>query len=107
MNESMLAELRSKADEIANTQSESKRALKKINCDQVSWIMGTMDRLLSTSRQHFPMVSRQADATKLAALLEIMEVLGYEFEDSAAAGNALSMFWEFNAMRKLTDKVEK
>jgi len=37
----------------------------------------------------------------MAALLEIMEVLGYEFEDKAAAGNALASFTEFNEMRDL------
>ena len=80
---------------------EKCRDLKKLNCDQVSWIMNALERLLSISQQRLPMASRLTNAAKMAALLEIMEVLGYEFEDKAAAGNALASFTEFNEMRDL------
>jgi hypothetical protein len=78
---------------------EMKREKKKLNCDQVSWLKNALDRLQSLSEQRFPAVSQMKEAAKLATLLEIMEVLGYEFEEDAAAGNALSRFWQFNELR--------
>lgn len=83
----------------------AKRPLKPLNCDQVSFIMNALERLIVTSQTHLPMASRMTKATQFAALLEIMEVLGYEFEDSSAAGNALSLFWEFNDMRRQCEKA--
>lgn len=74
---------------------------KKINCDQVSSIRNALNRLVEMVAHRVPMVSRLHEAAQLAALLEIMEVLGYEFEDKMAAGNALSSFWEFNEIRDL------
>lgn len=73
---------------------------KKMNCDQVSWVMSILGRLQSSSWNH-PAVSRLPEALNLAALLEIMDVLGYEFEDNDAAGNALHKFEEFSRLRKV------
>ncbi len=71
---------------------------KKLTCDQVSWITDILNRLQSDSR-NYPMVSRQPEALKLAALLEIMDIFGYEFEDNQAAGNAPCHFNEFDKLR--------
>jgi hypothetical protein len=70
---------------------------RKINCDQVSVVMGILERLQNIPK--FSRFARMPEAAQLAALLEVMEILGYEFEDNAAAGNALSRFSEFDELR--------
>lgn len=80
---------------VPDTRSAEK---KKLNCDQVGWIMDILSRLQSDSK-NYPRVSRQRDALKLAALLEIMDIFGCEFEDNQAAGNALCHFNEFDELR--------
>jgi len=70
---------------------------KKLNCDQVSVLMGILERLQSTPK--FSSFARMREAAQLAAILEIMEILGYEFEDNTASGNALSRFSEFDDLR--------
>jgi hypothetical protein len=78
--------------------AEKKRENKKLSRDQVSMIMNAL-RPLQPYERRYDMASKAEKAILLASLLKIMEVLGYEFEDNAAAGNALSEFWEFNELR--------
>src|SRR5580765_1177678 len=63
---------------------------KKLSRDEVSWLRGVLGRLLTASSMGYPRVTREA--LKLGSLLEIMDVLGYEFEDKDAAGNAIADF---------------
>ncbi len=85
----------------SSPMQERRKEKKKLDRDQVSWLMNALERFANATNQHVLMASRLPNAAKLAALLEIMEVLGYEFEDKAAAGNALYPFWEFNELRGL------
>lgn len=80
------------------TIQETQREKKKLSCDQVSWIMASLDRFKTVS-SNLPMVSSIPKAAQMATLLEIMEILGYKFEDNDAAGNALSRFHLFNELR--------
>lgn len=64
-----------------------------LNCDQVYWIMSTLDRLVACPHRTLQ------KATKLATLLEIMHIIDAGFEDNRASGNALSEFTEFNELR--------
>jgi hypothetical protein len=80
------------------TIQKTQREKKKLSCDQVSWIMASLDRFQSASC-NFPMVSSIPRAAQLATLLEIMEILGYEFQDSSTARNALSQFHLFEMLR--------
>lgn len=72
---------------------------KKISCDQVSTIMGVLERMRKMSPLDYG--PKTQEALQLGALLHIMDTLGYEFEDNAAAGNAISRFTEFNELRGL------
>lgn len=74
---------------------QSKR--KKVSCDQVSSIMGVLERMRKMSPLDYG--PKTQEALQLSALLHIMDILGYEFEDNNAAGNALSLFDEFNDLR--------
>lgn len=71
---------------------------RKLTCDQVSTLMGILERLQNASKT-FPALARMREAAQLATILEIMDILGYEFEDNDAAGNALSRFSEFDNLR--------
>jgi hypothetical protein len=82
---------------VSPSHSHEGRALKmNLNCDQVSSLMFILNSLQSTPYRS----NKEKNAAKMAALLDIMELLVYEFEDNAAAGNALSAFWEFNELRR-------
>jgi hypothetical protein len=79
-------------------QSEEKHIPRRLlSCDQVSTLIHALERLQGG---HPDLHGRWEKAAVLATLLDIMGLLGYEFEDKAAAGNALYGFWEFNQMRK-------
>ncbi len=99
LNNDLKIELTSKADGMEALKQEKK----KLDRDRVAYLMSALERLMDISHSRVPMVSRLLKVAKLAALLEIMELFGYEFEDSAAAGNALSELWEFNAMRGIDE----
>ena len=70
---------------------------RKLGCDDVSVLMGILERLQKTPVLGYG--SKMREALQLAALLEIMDTLGCEFENNDAAGNALSRFDEFNELR--------
>src|SRR5258706_6177346 len=83
--------------ELSPSHSHEGKAVKmNINCDQVASLMFILNSLQSTPYRS----DKEKHAAKMAALLDVMELLGYEFEDNAAAGNALSAFWEFNELRR-------
>jgi hypothetical protein len=75
----------------------------KIDCDQVAWIQNAIDRYTDIVARKYPDISRQKDLGKLALLLEIMETLGFEFEDDAAAGNAIYSVPELQVLRRKDD----
>jgi hypothetical protein len=77
---------------------ETRHESKKISCDQVTWIMRSLERFQAASCQSV-MASLIPRAAQLATLLEIMEILGYDFQESAAARNALSQFRSFEILR--------
>lgn len=76
---------------------ERRKEQKKLDRDQVSHLMFILNSLQSTLYRS----DKEKNAAKMASLLDIMEALGYEFEDKAAAGNVLYQFWEFNELRGL------
>lgn len=80
------------------TIQEVKHEKKKLSCDQVTWIMASLDRFQSASN-NFPMISSIPRAAQMATLLEIMDILGYRFEDNGAAVSTLSHFHLFNELR--------
>ena len=86
-----------------NTIACEKSIAKKINCDVVAWLTAILQRYEEAIKSsiHNPSISRMDKAAKLAALLEIMDILNWEFEDDLASGNALSGFTEFNKLRNL------
>lgn len=86
--------------------SNRRPKLKKLSCDQVSELMSAFRRLLEFTTGYASEHAKRSKAAKLATLLEIMDILGYEFEDSAAAGNALAAFWEFNELRMHANESE-
>jgi len=88
--------------EETNTGEQKIEPLKvKINCDQVAWIDAIFDRFAEAIRKNYPSISRLKDVVRVAAVLELMEILHLEFEDKSAAGNVLSSFPEFNELRGL------
>lgn len=68
--------------------------------DEVSWIVAALDDLMQQYNCK-PLYS----AAKLATLLRIMDILGYEFEDKAAAGNALASFPLLQILRDELDEI--
>lgn len=82
-------------DMAALTKRLKRKPKIELNCDQVAWIMNALDRL--TSCPHTAL----RKATKLATLLEIMQIVDAGFADNRASGNALSEFTEFNELRGL------
>jgi hypothetical protein len=70
---------------------------RKFTCDEVAWLGDALDRYRDAIRlaHQVPGVSRAAQVARTAAVLEIMEIFGLEFESRHAAGNALSNLPEF------------
>ena len=66
----------------------------KISCDQVAWLADILDRHAAAVLDARVRISRGREAAKLAAILEIMEVVGVGFADNAARGNAIAQFPE-------------
>lgn len=91
----LLGELRldKKSTIIEQKQPQKNRAKIQLNCDQVSWIQNALDRLVACPHRTL------TKTTKLATLLEIMKIIGADFEDNRAAGNALAELTEFNELR--------
>lgn len=59
---------------------------KTISCDQVSWILETIDRYIP--KDNLPRVSQQRHMKCFAMLYEFMDNAGLEFEDEKALYNA-------------------
>jgi hypothetical protein len=88
-------------------RNEAARPLKVLTCDDVSWLMSVLDRLVSITRIEQPRISRQVETAKLAALLEMMDLLGYAFADAPAAHNALARLHELEPLlRRASPSLE-
>jgi len=86
--------------EVEGNSNQKIETLKiKINCDQVAWINDIFRRFAETSGKNYAGISRSKEVARVAAILELMEILHLEFEDKNAAGNVLSSFPEFNELR--------
>lgn len=69
----------------------------KLNRDKVVWLNDVLDRFTENAlKSNYKGISRVIKVNKLAALLEIMDVLGLEFEDRYSAINALTDMPEFD-----------
>lgn len=66
----------------------------KINCDQVAWLIGVLDRYAEVVRTPKPAISRADKGAKTAAILEIMDILYLDFLDRSARHNTISHFGE-------------
>lgn len=77
----------------------AQRPKTKINCDQVAWLKDVLIRYEQAIRPTSPRVARIIPAARMAALLEIMDILYLEPEDRDAAGNIISEFTELNVLR--------
>lgn len=71
-------------NEIASTAKRDNH-YRPINCDQVSWILNAIERVMPKTTQ--PRVSRQFEMAKYACLYEIMEVAQLKFADKSARWN--------------------
>lgn len=71
----------------------------EINCDQVAWINDIFRRFAETANKNYAGISRVKEVARVAAMLELMEILHLEFEDEKAAGNVLYSFPEFDELR--------
>jgi hypothetical protein len=73
-------------------QAEAPRPEKiNISCDQVAWLNNVLERhfeaaILST---RYPSISRLSSVARQAAIIEIMEIVGLDFDESGAAHNAI------------------
>ena len=90
------------ASQIQGISTTPKR---KITCDQVAWLGDVLDRHRHASQMHDLGLSRAPSAAKLAAMLEIMEILHLDFADDAARGNAIACFPELRGLSRGTAPV--
>jgi len=60
-------------------------APRKLNCDQVAWVLDIFGRYLPPS--NYPAVSQLREMMKYGMLYELMEVANLEFEDEHARHN--------------------
>lgn len=73
------------------TMQKPETLKRKINCDDVAWLRDVFNRLIQAVRVPNPSISRGWPTAKIAAILELMEILQLEFEDDLAAMNAIGM----------------
>lgn len=99
MNESMNGQLPDA--EMQRTGPERR----KLCCDQVAWITAALDRFAKVARNRNSFSERDLKAAKLAALLEIMDVTGCEFEDDLARRSAISEFPELCPDRSVINRA--
>ena len=59
---------------------------RKINCDQVAWLLDIANRYIDKDK--FPAVSQQREMKKYAMLYEIMDIANLKFADKKALYNA-------------------
>lgn len=71
----------------------------QVSCDQVAWLGDILDRHCHAVTQTNPAISRAKESARLAALLEIMEVLRLEFADDTARRNAIAGFKELRMVK--------
>lgn len=77
-----------------------------LTCDEVAWLGDVLDRHAGVMRMNRPGISRAGQAAKLAAIIEICELLNLGFQDRAAAGNAIAGFPELYVLRESAEPVE-
>ena len=65
----------------------------KINCDQVIWLQNILERYRATCRIATVAASYADEAAKLAAIHEIVELFGLQWEDDSAMSNAAYKFF--------------
>lgn len=65
----------------------------KINCDQVIWLQNILERYRETCRIATVATSYADEAAKLAAIHEIVELFGLQWEDDSAMRNAAYKFF--------------
>lgn len=70
-----------------------------ITCDQVEWLGNVLDRYAEILRMPRVGISRAVGDARIAAIIEIMEILDLEFEDDAARRNVISVFPELRMVR--------
>ena len=70
----------------------------KISVDQVVWLKASIKRYGETAARRDPGISRRSKGAALALLIEVMDILGLEFAEDAAAQNAIS---DFDELRRL------
>lgn len=58
---------------------------REVNCDQVAWMLGAIERYLPPVPH--PAVSRAREMQKYGLLYELMELAGLTFSDDGAASN--------------------
>lgn len=80
-----------------------REAKKKLTADQVAWITDALDRFRDAIMlaQQNPGVSRSAQVGRVSAIVEIMDIVGLEFEDKHAAANAVSNLAEFEILHEV------
>lgn len=86
------------ASEAARHQANTQNTKTRISCDQIAWLKDVVDRYDCATRGPLPGISRLREAAKLAALLEIMELLNLECEDNVALSNLLAGFRELRPL---------
>jgi hypothetical protein len=71
-------------------QATAPPSKRPIGPDEVALIEAALERFRFTVKLGFPGISRINECAKLAALLEIMEILWLDFADDSARLNAIS-----------------
>lgn len=75
--------------------------MKKIDCDIVASVMLILERHEESSRRGASTASpRLTKAAKMVALLDLMDLLGLDFDDDRARHNAISEFPELYHEKK-------
>ena len=67
---------------------------KLLTCDEVAWVKHVLTRFEGIVRQNHPGISRAVEAAKIAAILELAELMNVGFADDAAKHNVISAFPE-------------
>lgn len=88
------------SDAVAQQGSPKRTPAQLINCDQVAWIGDIFDRYRATVAENHVSVSRAREAAKVAAILELMEILNLGFQDATAAGNVIAGLPELHIIRQ-------
>jgi len=57
--------------------------VKTLNCDEVAWVLDILERYKKAATLHFPSISRLPEMAKYSAILELMELLNMDMDESA------------------------